>query len=266
MFIPFIIMVITALKSPADFTSAKFIIIPEKLLFTNFIDSMSVGIWPRWFANSLLISILATVISLLFNSMAGYAFARLKFKGNKELFFILLLGLMIPVQIIIIPEFIMLTRIPLMGGNNIFGKGGSGLIDTYAGILLPQLAGVYGVFLCRQFFLGFPKALDEAATLDGASTWRIFFQIYLPLSKPLMATLGTLKFTASYNDYLWPLLVVSSEKMRTVQISLAMFRYEVVEWQLLMAATIIVMIPTLIVFIAAQKYFVSGMVSSGFKG
>jgi multiple sugar transport system permease protein len=133
-------------------------------------------------------------------------------------------------------------------------------------LIFPFVAGSFGIFLCRQFFLTFPRALDEAAQIDGASTLRVFYQIYLPISKPVLATLGIFKTTATWNDYMWPLIMTNSEQMRTVQLGLTMFRGETsVEWNLLMAATTLVVLPLMLLFLFAQKYFVQGIVTTGLK-
>ncbi len=263
---PFIMMLSTSLKTPIELMSGEFNLIPESWAFKNYITAFETGMWARWFFNSLFITVVVTVLSLIFNSLAGFAFARLDFKGKNVLFVLLLLGLMVPIHVIIVPEFVIMKNFPFVGGNNWLGEGGTGFINTYLALMLPQLAGAFGVFLCRQFFMNFPKSLDEAAMLDGASTLRLYAQIYLPLSMPLIATLGTLKFTGVYNDYLWPLIVTQVESMKTVQLGLTMFKHDVVEWELLMAATAVTMIPTLMVYFIAQRFFVEGLASASVKG
>jgi len=165
-----------------------------------------------------------------------------------------------------IPTFLMMKLFPLFGGNNLLGQGGTGFINSYTGLVLPFIAGSFGIFLCRQYFMNFPRALDEAAQIDGASVFRVFFQIYLPLSKPILATLAIFKTTATWNDYMWPLIMTNTEQMRTVQLGLTIFRSEsAVEWNLLMAATTLVVLPLVLLFLLAQKYFVQGIVTTGLK-
>ena len=167
-----------------------------------------------------------------------------------------------------IPIFTMLKNFPLMGGNNIWGHGGTGLINTYAGLVLPYMAGAFGGFLCRQFFMNMPYALDEAAKIDGCSRFKAYICIFLPLSKPVLATLLVLKTTYTWNDYIWPLIMISKNNMRTVQVALVnTFITEVsASWNLMMAGTAIVMLPLVILFLFTQKYFVEGVVSTGVKG
>lgn len=175
--------------------------------------------------------------------------------------------MMVPMQTVMIPIYLKVKSIPLAGGNNILGQGGTGLLNTTWGVIAPLLAGAFGLFLCRQFFANFPTSLDEAAKIDGCSNIRTFFRIYLPLSKPVLATLAILKFTDGWNQYTWPLIITNSDEGRTLQLALAMFRgSSVIKWDLLMAGTIITCIPVLIIFLALQKYYVQGIVTSGLKG
>jgi multiple sugar transport system permease protein len=265
MIMPFLFMVSTSLKTPAEINSAAFHLIPRRLVFENYFNALSTGLWGRWIFNSIFITTAVTALSLLFNSLAGFAYARLDFPWKTPLFLTMMVGLMIPAQITMIPVFIIMKHFPLAGGNDLFGAGGSGWIDTYPGLMINHLAGAFGVFLCRQYYLNFPKALDDAAEIDGCSPWRTYFQVYLPLSKPLWASLGVLKMTTTWNDYIWPLIITNSEEMRTVQLALTIFRNEVIQWELLMAATTVVTLPLIVAFLFAQKYFVSGLMAGGVK-
>ncbi len=266
MLMPFIVMVSTSLKSPAEINTPTVNLIPSKFMFGNYVTAMKSGNWVRWFFNSVYVTAFVTIVSLFFNSLSGFAFSRLDFRGRNFMFYSTLLGLMIPQQIIMVPVFIILKNFPFFGGNNLLGQGGIGLVDSYAGLMLPGLAGAFGVFMCRQYFLNFPKALDEAAEIDGCSTFRLYFQIYLPLSKPLFASLGVLKMTSVWNDYVWPLIITNSDSMRTVQLAITIFRNQVVQWELLMAGTTVVTVPLILVFILAQRFFIQGLMAGGVKG
>lgn len=146
------------------------------------------------------------------------------------------------------------------------GAGGTGLINTYAGLVIPLVSGSYGVFLCKQFYENFPRSLDEAAEIDGANKWRTYFTIYLPNSKAILATLGLLKAVSVWNDYMWPLIMTNSENMRTVQLALTMFKTESgVQWNQMMAAAVLAALPMFVLFLCAQKYFIQGIVTSGLK-
>ncbi len=266
MLIPFLVMLSTSLKSAAEVNTAVFHWLPREWHFQNYITALSQGTWGRYLFNSIFVTTCVTAFSLFFNSMAGYAFARLNFRGKNFLFMSVMLGLMLPPQITMVPVFIIMKHIPLAGGNDLFGAGGTGWIDSYPGLMINQMAGAFGIFLCRQFYLNFPKALDEAAELDGCNIWRTYFRIYLPLSGPLMASLGVIKLTTVWNDYIWPLIITNSEQMRTAQLALTMFRNDVVQWELLMAATTVVIAPLAVIFLFAQRFFIKGLISSGIKG
>ncbi len=264
---PFLIMVFTAFKSPAELQQPYFTLFPRKFTWENFTGAMTSGNWPRYFFNSTVVTGATVVISIFFNSMAAYAFSRLEFPGRNILFGFSLIALMIPEQVIMIPVFLRLKTFPLLGGNNVWGVGGTGLLNTYAGLILPFVAHPFGVFLCRQSFLSLPKALDEAAVLDGCSRFRIFWNIYLPLSKPTLVTLGLLKAVTTWNQYTWPLILTNSDEMKTVQLALSNFSTEfVTNWGYVMAATTLIILPVTILFLCLQKYYVSGIVSSGIKG
>lgn len=227
---------------------------------------MTTGEWGIYFKNSLIITITSIVFSLLFNSVAGYAFARLQFKGSKALFTLLLVGLMMPPQVTMLPTFLIMAKFPLVGGNNILGYGGAGMMNTLPGVIIPLVSGSFGIFLCKQFYENFPRSLDEAAMIDGASKWKTYFSIYLPNSKVILATLALLKGSSVWNDYLWPLVMTNSESMRTVQLALSMFKDEsTVRWGPMMAAATVISLPMIVLFLCAQKYFVQGVVSTGLK-
>jgi len=264
---PFLIMLFTSLKSSAEILSPGFRLFPTEWRFENYRIAMQSASWGRFFWNSLYVTTLSVVISLVINSLAGYAFARLTFKGRDTLFLLALVGMMIPQQVTMLPTFVAMRYFPLVGGNNLLGQGGTGLINTYAGIIAPYVAGAFGVFLFRQFFLNFPKALDDAARIDGLSRWGTFIRIYLPLSKTIFATLIVFKTTSTWNEYTWPLIITNKRDMWTVQLALSVFKEEfITQWNYLMAATTLIMLPLLIIYLAMQKYFVEGIVTTGIKG
>ena len=265
--VPIIFTVLTAFKTDPEISMASFKWLPESFgNIESFRQAFAMGDWFQYFKNSLFITAVTVVGSLIFNSMAGYAFARLKFKGREFLFMSVLLGMMVSPQSIIIPQYVMMRSAPLFGGNNILGQGGTGLLDTYGSLIVPFLAGAFGIFLCRQFYSTFPTSLDDAARIDGCGVIKTYFVISLPLSKTILATLTILKSVATWNDFFYPLIMTQSEKMKTVQLGLQMFRgSSMTHYNYLMAATIITVIPMVIVYACAQKYFVQGIVSSGMK-
>lgn len=263
---PVLVMFLTSFKTIDEIRTASFRLFPESFSLANYTGAMLSGDWLVYFRNSLVITLAAVVFSLLFNTIAGYAFARLNFRGSKILFLFLMVGLMMPPQVTMLPTFLIMAKFPFVGGNNLFGAGGTGLINTYAGLVIPLVAGSYGVFLSKQFYENFPRSLDEAAEIDGANKWKTYFTIYLPNSKSLLATLGLMKAVAVWNDYLWPLVMTNAESKKTVQLALTMFKTDsYTQWNYLMAAAVLIVIPMIVMFLCAQKYFVQGIVTSGLK-
>ena len=265
---PFFLMVLTSLKTLPEILSQQFTLLPESPKFGNYLEAMQRGDWPRYLFNSALVTVVTVVISLIINSLAGYGFARIPFCGRELLFFFALIGMMVPSQVTMIPVFIILKNFPLAGGNSLLGAGGTGLINTYAGLILPYIAGPFGVFLCRQFYMNFPTSMDDAAKIDGCGRLTAYARIYLPLSKPILGTLAVLKASQTWNDYMWPLIMINKESMMTAQVAVvAKFATEVsIQWHLLMAATAVIILPLLILFLFTQKYFVEGVVTTGIKG
>lgn len=265
---PFLMMLSVSLQSMSQVYSRELILFPSDPQFINYKTAMSNGNWARYLWNSLYVTGMATILSLFINALTGYTFARMRFKGRQFLFFLLLIGMMIPPQVTMVPLFSMMRHFPLAGGNSIFGQGGTGLVNTYTGLILPYIAGSFGVFLCRQFYVSFPRELDEAATIDGCSRFGTFVRIYLPLSGSILASLTILKVTGMWNEYTWPLImtVASSDRVKTVQIALTSFRNEgEIFWNQLMAATLVVTAVVGIIFLCLQKYFVAGTMAGGVK-
>ena len=264
---PFLVMVGTSFKSLAEIRSADFTLLPQDPQPSNYAVAMTRGTWGRYFINSVYITILSVGISLVINSLAGYSFSRLRFPGRDLLFTISLIGIMVPPQVTMLPVYIILRNVPFAGGNNILGQGGLGWVNSHMGLLAPYIAGSFGVFLFRQFFLNFPRSLDDAAKIDGLSRVGAFLRIYVPLSHPVFASLLILKATHTWNDYTWPLIILTDDRLFTVQLALSKFRDEFsVDWHLLMAATTLLVLPLLLVFLLAQKYFIQGVTTSGIKG
>ena len=264
---PLVMTVSVSLQTMNEVYAPELNLIPSVPQFANYAVAMQNGNWPRYFYNSLVVTVVTVIISLVINSMSGFVFARIRFRGREPLFMLILVGMMIPAQVTLIPVFLLIRAIPFAGGNNWLGQGGTGLMNTHAGLILPYIAGSFGVFLCRQFYMGFPSELDDAARIDGCGRFRQFLRIYLPLSGPVLASLAVLKFTGTWNEYTWPLVMTTKDSMRTVQLALAMFRDEgEIYWNLLMAATLVSGIPIYVLFFFTQKHFVSGLLAGSVKG
>ncbi|MFQ6133740.1 MAG: carbohydrate ABC transporter permease [Armatimonadota bacterium] len=212
-----------------------------------------------WYLNSLLVAVVVTFGQVATSALAAFAFARLSFPGRDKLFLGYLGTLMIPFVVIMIPDFILLKKLR-------FFLYPEGMIDTYAALILPAMFSAYGTFLLRQFFLTIPTDLEDAARIDGCSRLGIFWHVIVPLSKPALATLTTFVFLHSWNNYMWPLIVINSPEKKTLPIGLQAFQglYST-EWTLLMAASMMVILPVLLVFIFNQRFFVRGIVLTGLK-
>ncbi|SDN09737.1 alpha-1,4-digalacturonate transport system permease protein [Fictibacillus solisalsi] len=250
--LPFIWMLSTALKTPAEVTAKDTHIIPDKLMWSNFSDALHAAPFAGYVGNSLIVSILAVILTVFINCLAGYAFAKYKFRGRNILFLMILSTLIIPVQITMIPNFYILKYL--------------GWINSYAGLIVPRAAEAFGLFLARQYIMNIPDSLIEAARIDGASEFKIFRKVILPNIKPLIAVLVIFTFMWRWNELAWPLIAVSEQSMYTVQLGLAMLKGEhFINWTQLMSLTLLSVIPILIVFLIFQRYFIKGMVGSGMK-
>lgn len=207
----------------------------------------------KFLKNTIIFAGGVTLISILFDSMAGYAFGRLDFKGQKQLFIVVLITMMVPFQVVMIPLYIEIYKF--------------GLLDTYAGLILPRATSAFGIYLIRSFFVSLPKDIEEAARIDGFSEYRIYWSIMLPLCKPAMITLAIIHFMNNWNDLLYPLMLTSSTEMRTLSAGLAMFvGHKTIEYGPTLAATTVSLLPIMIIYVFAQKYFVQGVAMSGLKG
>lgn len=249
---PFIWMILTSVKDMGEIYVYPPKWFPSVFHFDNYKKVFEAAPFGRYYFNSILVAVLVTLGQLITCSMAAYAFARLKFWGRNVLFFIFLGTMMIPYNVTMIPSFMVLYWL--------------GWVDSYQALIVPGLASAFGVFLLRQFFLTIPKELEEAAVIDGASKLTILRKIIIPLSKPALATLAIFTFMGVFNDFIWALIVINSENMRTVQLGLAIFRDRyLTQWDLLMAGSVTAVLPILIVFFFAQKYFIKGITLSGIK-
>lgn len=267
MVLPFMWMVSTSLKHDRDIFGTTIQWIPSEIDTSNYVDAVRQTNMGRLFANTTYITAISVLGQIVFGSMAGYAFARLMFPGKNAIFFVLLATMMVPFEVLIIPIFLFIRSVPLMGGNDLLGQGGTGLINTYAGVIFPNLISVFGVFLFRQFYLRFPREIEEAAIVDGCSRIGIYWRILLPNSKPVIGTMALFSFLWSWNDFLWPLVVIKDENLKTLQLGLSLFTQEQgTKWGELMAASVIAIVPVLVLYLLVQRLMVSGGISSGIKG
>jgi len=246
MVMPFVWMLSSSLKTNLEVFHIPPTFIPTVPQWHNYVDIFKVVPYGRWFLNSVIIAVTQTVLYLFVASLAGFTFARMRFPGREAIFTLYLATLMVPGQVTLIPKFLLMKQLHL--------------INTYAAVILPGIFNAYGVFLLRQFLMTLPDSLEEAAILDGASYFRIYWNIILPLAGPALATLGLFGFMGAWNDFLWPLIVINSDHMKPLSVGLASFHglYET-NWPYLMAASTVALVPIILIFTAAQKYFVQGI-------
>lgn len=254
MLIPFLAMIGLSFSNSEAIFSYPPKLFPEKWTFDNYKSVFSAIPLGKYFLNSLLVSTITTIGQVFFASLAGYAFARLKFRGNNILFFIILVTMMIPPQVNIIPLFFLMRELHL--------------VDTYQALILPGLFGGFGIFMMRQYFLTLPKDLEESAKIDGCSIFTTFFKIALPLALPAVATLAIFTFVSSWNSFMWPLIITNSDSMRTLPIGLATFKgsfREITLWGDLLACSVICTIPVVGVFLLGKKYFINDLLQGSVK-
>ena len=253
MIIPFLWMLSTSLKNDMQAYQFPPIWIPRPAAWENYPNTWNALPFNRFFLNSAFVSLVLTGGQLLTCSLGAFAFARLRFPGREQLFVLYLATLMIPFQVIMIPLFVLVSRLRW--------------IDSFWGLTVPLAFSPYGTFLLRQFFKSIPRELEDASKIDGCSYWRIYWNVMLPLSKPALATLGIFVFMWSWNNFLWPLLIINSLEMKTLPLGLAYFLGQyTVYWNLLMVGATIALAPVLIVFFFAQRYFIEGITLTGLKG
>jgi multiple sugar transport system permease protein len=224
------------------------------------------GDW-RWFANSAFVATSVTVLQTFFNALCAYVFAKREFPGRNIIFMVFLATMMVPGQVTLIPNYIITKHIPLFGGNDIFGSGGHGWLDSYWGLIMPGTVSAFGIFLLRQYMMSIPDDLLQAARIDGAGEFRIFWSIVLPLCGPALAASAIFTFQAAWEDFLWPLIIISSPDHYTAPLGLALFVVKnETSWNLLFAGSVISTLPMVVIFAVFQRRFIKGIALSGLKG
>ena len=252
MFLPFFWMATTSIKTYADSVQLPPVWIPTQFDFSwyaQIFDKISFGTYLK---NTIIVTIGRTVPQVLFCAMAAYGFARLKFPGRNVIFVLILALLMVPGQVVLIPQYYEMVLLDW--------------VDTYAGLIIPQVFSAYGVFLLRQFFLTLPRELEDAAKIDGCNYWTIFWRIMLPLTVPALATLSFFGVLWSWNDFMWPLVVINSDHLKVLSVGISTLNSRVPEFPLLMAGAVLSTAPLIIFFVTLQKFIIRGIAFSGIKG
>ncbi len=258
--VPLLWMVVTSLQTQGEANRFPPVLVPHDPRIANYADAWHTAPFGTFFLNSTVVALVVVVSNLVVCSLAGYAFARVRFLGSKALFLVLMATLMVPFQVTMIPVFLIVKWF----GDNVSTYLG---IDHLGALMLPNLATAFGIFFLRQFFQTVPVELEEAARVDGTSRLGVLFKIVLPLSMPAMSTLAALTILTSWNDFLWPLIVITNADQMTVPLGLSYFQgAHQTNWPLLMAGNVMSLVPMLVVFVVAQRYFVQSVAGTGLKG
>ena len=236
----------TALKPESETTIFPLTWLSSHFTLQAFASTLSTSDLPRWYFNSILTSVVISLVTVVLASMAAYAFSRIPFRGRGVLFWIILAGIMIPGQVLIVPLFAMMQSF--------------GFVDTYQGIILPQIASPFAVFIFKQFFDGIPRDYDEAALMDGASRLRVYWQVLIPLARPAVATVAILTFVAAWNNFIWPFIVITDTKMMTIPVGLATVQTSYgIRYAQIMASALLGGLPAVIIFLFFQRQIVEGL-------
>jgi multiple sugar transport system permease protein len=257
---PFVWLIVTSVETPGEALHFPPVLIPHQLHLANYPNALAAAPFGRFFVNSAVVAVITVVLNLVLCSLAGYAFARLRFLGRGLLFVVIMATLMVPFQVTMIPQFIITKWL----GVHVLAQVG---IDHIGALILPNAATAFGIFFLRQFFRTLPVEYEESARVDGASRLKVLWRIVLPLSLPALATLAALTFLDSWNNFLWPLIAVTSTSQMTLPLGLATFQgAHATEWTLLMAANVMSLAPMLLIFFAAQRYFIRSIAATGLAG
>ena len=245
-------MFATAVRPKKEIFSGGFDLVPSTLVWSNFSDAWNKLPWDQFYINSIAIAAIAVPITVFINLLAGYTFAKYKFPGRDILFLLMISTLMIPIQVIMVPEFLIVAKL--------------GWVNTWWGVLVPRAAEAFGLFMVRQFMVSIPDELIEAARLDGAGEFTIFRRVVLPLSWPVIAVLSIFTFMWRWNDFAWPLVVLQEQSAYTVPLGLSLMQGQYfTDWTGLMSMSLLSIIPMMLVFIFFQRYFIQGIASTGMK-
>lgn len=246
---PALWLVLAALRPASETFSAGW---PQSLTIDNLVYVLTKAPLPQYLLNSAIVSVAVTAAALLFHSMAAYALARLHFKGREVVFTLIISTMLVSLPVILVPLFLIVKQL--------------GMVNTYAGLIVPSIFNAFGIFLLRQYYLNIPKELEEAAELDGCGYTRLYWNVVLPLGKPILAALAVLFFLANWNSFLWPLAITNSSNLDVIQLGIASFQGQFSSaWNYIMAASLIAAIPTVVIFLIGQRWLVDSLKTTGIK-
>ncbi len=252
MFVPYLWMVLTSFKSNSEILTASNHLLPREPTLSGYKKVLGEVPFFRWFVNSLSTSAIITVAAIFTSALAGYIFAKFRFRGKRLLFIVILATMMVPFQIVMVPTYVIISKL--------------NLVNDLSAIVIPYLVSAFGIFLAKQFIEAIPSELIEAARIDGASEFKTFRALVLPQIKPALSALAIFSFMAAWNNYLWPLIILNEESKMTVPLALVFFNGQnVVNYNVVMSAAVLIMIPVVVIFLIFQKQFIKGLTMTGFK-
>ncbi|MFB9277391.1 carbohydrate ABC transporter permease [Cohnella cellulosilytica] len=252
MFVPYLWMVLTSFKSNSEILTASNHLLPREPTLSGYKKVLGEVPFFRWFVNSLSTSAIVTVTAMFTSALAGYIFAKFRFRGKRVLFVVILATMMVPFQIVMVPTYVIISKL--------------NLVNDLSAIVIPYLVSAFGIFLAKQFIEAIPSELIEAARIDGASEFKTFRSLVLPQIRPALSALAIFSFMAAWNNYLWPLIILNEESKMTVPLALVFFNGQnVVNYNVVMSAAVLIMIPVIIIFLIFQKQFIKGLTMTGFK-
>ncbi|MEM3658479.1 MAG: carbohydrate ABC transporter permease [Candidatus Hadarchaeum sp.] len=252
--LPYAMMVLTGFKTPGEVFAREWRLLPRNWRIENYVKIIEMPFFRQYLMNSIIVTAGGVLLEVVVSFLAAYGFARLSFPGKQALFFMVIATMMIPPQVLMLPQYIVVHKL--------------GWVNKYAGLIIPRAASAFGVFLLRQFFLSIPRDYEDAARVDGCGLFRLLTKVYLPMVRPAVVTLAVFSFLGFWNDYYWPLIITNRDEMRTLPLGIAQFMSVegMGQWHLLMAAATIATVPSLLVFLIARRQVISNITAGGLKG
>jgi multiple sugar transport system permease protein len=264
--LPFYWSVLTSLRPNDQMFAQQINFLPTSVTFEHYRKVFSTIPFLDYIKNTAVITALLMTTNIVFCTLAGYAFAKIDFVGKDLVYRIMMLSMMLPATVLVVPQFLVIAKFPLLGGNNILGQGGRGMVGSFWGVIAPTAVSIFNVFFIRQYFITTPNDIAESARIDGAGELEIFLRLYVPLAAPAIATLAVFCFQSGWNSFLWPVIVLQSSNIRVITQGLAAFTFRgATDYGPTMAASLMATVPILIIYACAQKYFIQGIALTGME-
>ena len=264
--LPFYWSILTSLRPNDQMFTQQINFLPTNVTIEHYRKVFTTIPFWSYINNTAMITVLLMTTNIVFCTLAGYAFAKIDFVGKDLVYRIMMLSMMLPAAVLVVPQFLVIAKFPLLGGNNILGQGGRGMVGSIWGVIAPTSVSIFNVFFIRQYYLATPNDIAESARIDGAGELQIFLRLYVPLAAPAIATLAVFCFQSGWNSFLWPVIVLQSSNIRVITQGLAAFTFRgATDYGPTMAASLMATVPILIIYACAQKYFIQGIALTGME-